>query len=311
MQPESGFRNDCESQNDRNQMSNSVKTGKKKFFNLHFTVTISIALVLFLIGFIALLLLVGRDVSNYVKENVNMSMVLEDSISPADRLVLEKAVKAMPAAKSYEYISKEQALKDHIRDLGDNPEDFLGYNPLLASYEIKLKSDYANPDSASKLEARLKQFAGVKQVMYQKDIVNVVNTNIQKTSFILFGVALILLFISIVLLNNTIRISIYSKRFVINTMKLVGARAWFIRQPFIWKSLLNGLVAAILALLLLAGALYYLQYEIGSLVNLYRVDVIAIVGGLVVVFALFITFFASLFAVNRYIRMRTDTYYFV
>ncbi|MDP4203290.1 MAG: permease-like cell division protein FtsX [Bacteroidota bacterium] len=292
-------------------MSNSAKTAKKKFFNLHFTVTVSISLVLFLIGFIALLLMVGKDVSNYVKENVNMSVVLEDSISPANRFALEKAVKAMPATKSYDYISKDQALKDHIRDLGENPQDFLGYNPLLASYEVKLKSDYANPDSASKMETQLKQFLGVKQVMYQKDIVHLVNNNIQKTGFILSGVALILLFVSIVLLNNTIRISIYSKRFLINTMKLVGAKAWFIRRPFILKSLLNGLTAALLALVMLAGAVYYLQYEIGATFNLYRLDVLVIVGGLVILFALIITFFASLFAVNRYIRMRTDSYYFV
>jgi cell division transport system permease protein len=174
-----------------------------------------------------------------------------------------------------------------------------------------LNADFANADSATKAEARLKQFAGVKQVMYQKDIVNLVNTNIQKTSFILFGVALILLFVSIVLLNNTIRISIYSKRFVINTMKLVGARAWFIRRPFILRSLLNGLIAALLALVLLAGALYYLQYEIGATFNLYRADVIVIVSGLVIAFALLITFFASLFAVNRYIRMQSDSYYLV
>jgi cell division transport system permease protein len=292
-------------------MSHSLKSEKKKFFNLHFTVTVSIALVLFLIGFIALLLLLERDVSNYVKENVNMSVVLEDTILPSGRFALEKTVKALPSTKSYEYISKEQALKDHIRDLGENPEDFLGYNPLLASYEIKLKSDYANPDSAAKIEAKLKQFAGVKQVMYQKDIVHLVNDNIQKTSFILFGVALILLFVSVVLLNNTIRISIYSKRFIINTMKLVGARAWFIRRPFIWKSLLNGLIAAVLALVLLSGALYYLQYEIGNTFNLYRIDILLIVGFLVIAFALVITFFASLFAVNRYIRMRSNSYYLV
>lgn len=292
-------------------MSHTVKTGKKKFFNLHFTVTVSIALVLFLIGFITLLLMVGRDVSNYVKENVNMSVVLEDTISTADHFALAKAVKAMPGTKSCEYISKEQALKDHIRDLGEDPQEFLGYNPLLASYEIKLKSDYANPDSTAKIETHLKQFVGVKQVMYQKDIVNLVNNNIQKTSFILLGAAIILLFVSIVLLNNTIRISIYSKRFLINTMKLVGAKAWFIRRPFIWKSLLNGLTAAVLALAMLAGAVYYIQYEIGAAFNLYRPEILVIVGGLVIVFALFITFFASLFAVNRYIRMQTDSYYFV
>jgi cell division transport system permease protein len=292
-------------------MSQSVKPRKQSFFNLHFTVTISIALVLFLVGFIALLLMVGKDVSNYVKENVNMSVVLEDSIGQGNRLALEKAIKTMPATKSFDYIDKDRALKEHIRDLGDNPQDFLGYNPLLASYEVKLKSDFANPEYVSKIEASIKQYAGVKQVMYQKDIISLVNSNIKKTGLILSGVAIILLFVSIVLLNNTIRISIYSKRFLINTMKLVGARAWFIRRPFILSSLFNGLIAAILALALLAGAVYYLQTEIGTNFNLYRWDIVAIVGGIVLIFALLITFFASLFAVNRYLRMRTDTYYYI
>jgi len=292
-------------------MSHSVKPRKQKFFNLHFTVTISIALVLFLVGFIALLLMVGNDVSNYVRENVNMSVVLEDSIGQDNRIVLEKAIKAMPATKSFDYIDKERALKEHIRDLGDNPQDFLGYNPLLASYEVKLNSDYATSEYVTKIEKTLKQYTGVKQVMYQKDIISMVNSNIQKTGWILSGIAIILLFVAIILLNNTIRISIYSKRFLINTMKLVGAHAWFIRRPFILNSLLNGLIAALLALVLLAGALYYLQIEIGANFNLYRWDIVAIVGGIVLIFALLITFLASLFAVNRYLRMRTDTYYFI
>jgi len=292
-------------------MSHSVKPRKQKFFNLHFTVTISIALVLFLVGFIALLLLVGNDVSNYVRENVNMSVVLEDSIGQDNQIVLEKAIKAMPATKSFDYIDKERALKEHIRDLGDNPQDFLGYNPLLASYEVKLNSDYATSEYVTKIEKTLKQYTGVKQVMYQKDIISMVNSNIQKTGWILSGIAIILLFVAIILLNNTIRISIYSKRFLINTMKLVGAHAWFIRRPFILNSLLNGLIAALLALVLLAGALYYLQIEIGANFNLYRWDIVAIVGGIVLIFALLITFLASLFAVNRYLRMRTDTYYFI
>jgi cell division transport system permease protein len=292
-------------------MSHSVKPRKQKFFNLHFTVTISIALVLFLVGFIALLLMLGKDVSNYVKENVNMSVVLEDSIGQDHRMALEKAIKTMPATKSFDYIDKDRALKEHIRDLGDNPQDFLGYNPLLASYEVKLNSDYATSEYVTKIEKTLKQYTGVKQVMYQKDIIGMVNSNIQKTGWILSGIAIILLFVAIILLNNTIRISIYSKRFLINTMKLVGARAWFIRRPFILNSLLNGLIAALLALVLLAGALYYLQIEIGANFNLYRWDIVAIVGGIVLIFALLITFLASLFAVNRYLRMRTDTYYFI
>ncbi|MBB3187744.1 cell division protein FtsX [Microbacter margulisiae] len=292
-------------------MSHRASRQKKRFFNLHVISTISIAFVLFLIGLISILVIIGNDVSNYVKENVNMSVVIEDSISPHDLQVVQQLIQTMPGVKSYEYISKEQALKDHIRDLGENPADFLGYNPLLASFEVKLTSFYANTDSVSHIEKRLKKYAGVKQVIYQKDIIQLVNDNLTKTGYFLMGIAAILIFISTVLLNNTIRLSIYSKRFVINTMRLVGAKAWFIRRAFVWRYLWNGLIAAVIALALLGVAAYYVQIALGVNFNLYNLRVELMVSGVVVLFGLLISFFAALFAVNRYIRMRTNDMYFI
>jgi len=292
-------------------MTKSAKPRKQHFFNLHVTSTISIALVLFLVGLMTLLMFLGRDVSNYVKESVGMSVILDDSISTNNRAMIEKFYKTTSYAKSYTYISKDQALEDHIRDLGDNPKDFLGYNPLLASYEVKLNADYANIDSITRIEQALKQIAGVKQVIYQRDIIHLVNDNIKKTGFILLGIAAILLFISIVLLNNTIRITIYSKRFTINTMKLVGARSGFIRGPIVRRNLLNGLISAVIAIALLAGTLYHLQKDIGTNFNLLRPDVIVTVSCVVILFGFIISYFASLFAVNRYLRMRTDNLYYI
>ncbi len=266
---------------------------------------------LFLIGLIALLMIIGNEMSNYVKENVNMSVVLQDSIAPAKLQIIQRLLQATPGVKSYDYISKEQALKDHIRDLGENPADFLGYNPLLASFEVKLNSAYANTDSVTHIEKNLKQYAGVKQVIYQKDIIRLVNDNLKKTGYFLIGIAAILIFISIVLLNNTIRISIYSKRFVINAMRLVGAKAWFIRRAFVWRYLWNGLIAAVIALILLGISVYYVQIALGTNFDLYHIRIALTVSGIVILFGLIISFLAAFFAVNRYIRMQTNDMYFV
>ncbi len=292
-------------------MSYRQKRQKRLFFNMHLISTISIAFVLFLIGLISLLMIIGNEMSNYVKENVNMSVVLQDSIAPAKLQIIQRLLQATPGVKSYDYISKEQALKDHIRDLGENPADFLGYNPLLASFEVKLTSAYANTDSVSHIEKNLKQYAGVKQVIYQKDIIRLVNDNLKKTGYFLIGIAAILIFISIVLLNNTIRLSIYSKRFVINTMRLVGARAWFIRRAFVWRYLWSGLIAAVIALILLGISVYYVQIALGTNFDLYHIRITLMVSGVVILFGLFISFLAALFAVNRYIRMQTNDMYFI
>jgi cell division transport system permease protein len=292
-------------------MAYHEKRQKKLFFNLHFISTISIAFVLFLIGLISLLIIIGNDMSNYIKENVNMSVVLQDSIAPVKLQAIQNMIQATPGVKSYNYISKEKALQDHIRDLGENPADFLGYNPLLASFEVKLTSVYANTDSVAHIEKRLKQYAGVKQVIYQKDIIRLVNDNIKTTGYFLIGIAAILIFISIVLLNNTIRLSIYSKRFVINTMRLVGARAWFIRRVFVWRYLLNGLIAAVIALILLGVSVYYVQIALGTNFDLYHLRIALMVSGVVILFGLFISFLAALFAVNRYIRMQANDMYYI
>jgi len=292
-------------------MAYHKKRQKKLFFNSHFISTISIAFVLFLIGLISLLIIIGNEMSNYVKENVNMSVVLQDSIAPFKLQAIQNIIQATPGVKSYNYISKEKALQDHIRDLGENPADFLGYNPLLASFEVKLTSVYANTDSVAHIEKKLKQYAGVKQVIYQKDIIRLVNDNIKTTGYFLIGIAAILIFISIVLLNNTIRLSVYSKRFVINTMRLVGARAWFIRRAFIWRYLLNGLIASVIALILLGVSVYYVQVALGTNFDLYHLRIVLMVSGIVILFGLFISFLATLFAVNRYIRMQTNDMYFI
>jgi cell division transport system permease protein len=152
-----------------------------------------------------------------------------------------------------DYVSKEDALKDHIASLGEDPQDFLGYNPLKASLEVKLKANYANTDSVAVIESKLGAFEYIDRIAYQKDMVSLVNENVRKVSLVLLGLAVVLLIVSIALINNTVRLSVYSNRFLINTMKLVGATHSFIRKPYIVKGMLNGLIAALIALVLLTG----------------------------------------------------------
>ncbi len=278
---------------------------------MHFTATVSIALVLFLVGLIAFLLAFAQEMVQYTKEHVSLSVVLNDNAAEADVARLERYLSVCDFAKRYEYISKEQALQEHIDGMGEDPTELLGFNPLRASVEIYLNADYANNDSIEAIKGKLQTFQGIDEFVYQKDLVQLVNQNVSKVSLILAGIALVLLFISIALINNTIRISVYSRRFLINTMKLVGARAGFIRRPFMRRSAWNSVVAALLALVLLGGAVYYVQTEIGGLMNLYTWQIIVPVVAVVFAFSFLIMMCSTFCAVNRYLRMKTDDLFYV
>lgn len=288
------------------------KYKKKSIFkDLHLTSTFSMSLVLFLVGLVTLLLFLARDISIYVRENINLSVILEDKIPDSYVKRIEKYISAAPFAKSHEYISKEQALKDHIASLGEDPQDFLGYNPLMASIEVKLNADYAHPDSVVMIEKKLSAFDHVNRIVYQKDLVSLVNENVKKISLVLLGLAAVLLIISLALINNTVRLAVYSNRFLINTMKLVGAKHWFIRRPYVLRGAFNGLLAAFLSLIYLAAMLYYVQYEFGLTSLLISVESALIVVLLVVLTGIFLTALSSFFAVGRYLRMKTNDMYFV
>lgn len=287
------------------------KVHKKPFSSVHFSSTFSMSLVLFLVGMVSLLLFVARDMSNYVKENINLSVVMDEKVNTQSVQRLERYLLASPFVKSVEFISKEDALKDHIESLGEDPQKFLGYNPLMASLEVKLKAEYANPDSVGMIESKLKTFQHVNRVSYQKDMVDLVNDNVNKLTVILLAIALVLLFISVALINNTIRLTVYSNRFLINAMKLVGATHWFIRKPYIGRSMLNGLLAAFISILLLVGMVYYIQTEFGlhelviePLTAISVVVIVALVGML-------ISAVSSYFAVGRFLKMSSNDLYLI
>lgn len=294
-------------------MAHKKGNKKKRFFfkNVHFTATFSMALVLFLVGLIALISFMVKDMANQMKEDLNVSIVIQDNIPQNDIDYIKSVLERSSFTKSVKFISKDEALKEHIADMGEDPSDFLGFNPLLASMEVKLKSEYANNDSIKMIEERMKKFPAIQSIFYQKDVITMVDDNIHKVTFILLGLAAILLLISFALINNTVRLSIYSNRFLINTMKLVGADKWFIRKPYIMKSIVNGIIAAIISLILLGILLYALQYNYGFGWNTITLQTGLITIGVVIITGILLTAISSYFAVNRYLKMRTDDMYFV
>jgi cell division transport system permease protein len=293
-------------------MAKQPKVRTSKFFNSNFTTTISIAMVLFLVGIITTLTLVAKQTSDYVKSNISFTVVLEDSIANPDLQVLQTRLKTAPYVKSTKFISKERAMSELSDELGEMPEDVIGYNPLLASIEVNASAEYANASSMDNIKKELSAYDGVHEVIYQENMMEDVNKNINLISLFLAGVALLMLIVSIGLINNTIRLQLYSKRFTINTMRLVGATAWFIRKPFLGRSLLNGLIAALLSSALLEGLLYYLQYYYGfPLFNLVAPMNIAITVGVIFILGIVISLFSSMFAVGKYLRIKTSDLYYI
>lgn len=255
-------------------MAGNKKVGTVSFFHSRMTSIISISLVLFLLGLIFLIGLLGNKLSVYVKENLSFSIVLKDNQKESDIKKIQRTLNAFPFIKSTEYISKEQAAKELEEELGENPETFLGFNPLQASIEVKLHAQYANVDSLSVIEKKIKQYTSVSELLYRKDMMQLVNENVKRVSLILFAFAAVLMVISFVLIGNTIRLLIYSRRFLIHTMKLVGATAGFIRRPFLWYNVVSGIWASFIAILLLTGALYYLQNELSGFIHLLDMKVL-------------------------------------
>ena len=290
-------------------MADNKKVSSVSFFHSRFTSIISIALVLFLMGLIILMGLLGNKLSVYVKENMSFSIVLKDNVGDLDVKRMQKNLESLPYIKSTEYISKEQAARELEDELGENPENFLGFNPLQASIEVKLHSEYANPDSLKLIENKIKNYTSVSELLYRKDMMELVQHNMKRVGLVLLGLAAMLMIISFVLISNTIRLLIYSKRFLIHTMRLVGATAGFIRRPFIWYNVVSGIIAAILAICMLTASLYYLQAELTGFIQILDIPTLLIVYAAVLLLGIFLSVLATIVSVNKYLRMSFDKLY--
>ena len=284
---------------------------KTTFINSKITSTISVSLVLFLLGIIVLLSLITKNLSTYVKENLSFSIILSDDMKETDIKKLQKRIETASYTKSTEYQSKEDAAEEMIKDLGENPETFLGFNPFHASIEVKLKAEYANNDSIAIIEKQLKEDTNIRDITYRKDLMDTVNDNVKKVGLGLVVLVGLLLFISFALISNTIRLMIYSKRFLIHTMKLVGASNSFIRKPFILTNILTGMLAAIIAMGLLLCLVYYSSQEVSNLSELIGTDSLLIVFGIIMVLGILISIVATFFSVNRYLRIKGDDLYHI
>ena len=293
-------------------MGNKNRYKSKSLFDMQFiTSSISTTLVLLLLGLVVFFVLTAHNMSVYVRENISFSVLISDDMKEADILKLQKKLNQEPFVKQSEYISKKQALKEQTEAMGTDPEEFLGYNPFTASLEIKLHSDYANSDSIAKIEKLIKKNTNIQEVLYQRELIDLVNENIRNISLVLLTLAVVLTLISFALINNTIRLAIYSKRFLIHTMKLVGATPAFIRKPFIISNIINGIIGAFIAMALLSGCVYYLLTEFDNLYTLIDISSLFWVFVIVLLLGVVLTAISAWFAVNRYIRMDRDNLYYV
>lgn len=273
------------------------------------TSSISTTLVLLLLGLVVFFVLTAHNLSVYVKENISFSVLVSDDMKESDILKLQKKLNQEDFVKEIEYISKKQALQEQTEAMGTDPQEFLGYNPFTASLEIKLRSEYANSDSIAKIEKLIKQNTNIQEILYQKDLINAVNENLRNISLMLLGLAGLLALISFALINNTIRLTIYSKRFLIHTMKLVGASWGFIRRPFLWRNFWIGVLAACMADGILWGtAVWLVSYE-PALVQVITPQVMMLVSVAVLAFGVLITWLCALFSINKYLRMKSSALY--
>ncbi len=286
-----------------------IRIEKRRLFSSYFTSTVSITLLLILLGTIGLLLLNTQRLSEYVRENIIFKVILKDNVREVDIFQIQKALDAKPYVKQTEYIPKEKAAVELQEALGEDFIEHIGHNPLLPSIEVKFFASYANNDSIAKIETDLREFDDIKEVYYQKNLIHTVNENVRKITFFILVFSGLLLLIAITLINNTIRLSVHSKRFLIRTMQLVGATAGYIRRPFLYRSMIQGFVGALFAISALIGGVYYLQNQLSGIIRLNDLKLLGVLFGIVTLLGIGINWISTYAAVTKYIRIKTDKLY--
>ena len=292
-------------------MSTPKKKKRFTFLEARITSTLSVSLVLFILGIMAMLGILTNNLSVYVRENIGFSIILKEATLQRDITALQQDLEEATYVKAAQFISKEEALKEVMAELGENPEEIIGVNPMQASIEVRLRADYANPDSIADIEKQLLQHNCIDRMMFQRDLIQSVNDNMRTIGIILLALAVVLMVISYVLISNTIRLTAYSQRFIIYTMKLVGATPGFIRRPFIINNIICGIIASIIAIIMLTGCISYVVNEFDNFYTLINTSMLLSVYTIVFVLGILLTAISSYFAVNRYISMKRDELYYV
>jgi len=283
---------------------------KRRLIGSYFSVIISIGLVLFLLGLLGLLVLNTKKAADYFKEQIPLTVYLKDSAKEVEAEQLEKSLEMAEYVKSINFVSKEEAAKAQSKDIGEDFVEFLGYNPLQNSIDIHFKAEYVSSQQISEISEDLMKKEFVDEVDYDRPLVSIVNNNVNKISFWVLIVSGIFLFIAVLLINSSIRLSVYAKRFTIKTMQMVGATKGFIRKPFIWQSVKLGMIGAVLAMLGMGMILYYLNNSFPDLGLMQDVVLLSLIFAGVFVLGIILTLFSTFLATQRFLNLRTDELYY-
>ncbi len=271
---------------------------------------ISVSLVLFLLGILGLLLINARELSDYLRESLSFSIMLDDQAKEADIRMLQKDLDAKPYVKSTEYVSKEAAAEKMKEELGEDFISFLGDNPLPPTIDVYLFAGYTNPDSVARIEKYVTEYPFVKEVYVNESLLVKINENIRRISLFLLVLSSFLFLIAVTIINNTIRLSIYSKRFLIRTMQLVGATGAFIRKPFLMRSIYHGVIAALIAMGLLMALIFFIEKEFFVLFSSRSLQLLALLGVFLIVAGILINLLSTYLSVNRYLSIPEDKLYY-
>jgi cell division transport system permease protein len=283
---------------------------KARLRSSYLTLVVSVSLVLFLLGVLGLVLINAKELSDYFRESLSFSVMMNDDAKEADIRMLQKDLDGKLYVKATEYVSKEEAAAKMKEDLGEDFIDFLGDNPLPPSIDVYLYADYTSPDSVAKIEKYVMEYPFVKEVYYQESLLFLINENVRKISLFLLVISSLLFLIALTIINNTIRLAIYSKRFLIRTMQLVGATRSFIRKPFLVQSAFHGLLAALMALGLLMGLLYLIEKEFLLMFTFESTKLLILLGIALIATGILINIISTYFSVNRYLSISEDKLYY-
>ncbi|MCF1191097.1 permease-like cell division protein FtsX [Mangrovimonas sp. AS39] len=283
---------------------------KRRLISSYFSVVLSIALVLFLLGLLGLLVLNAKKVSDHFKEQVVLTIYLKDTAKEVEVKQMEKSLAMADYVKSTEYVSKEQAAESMKAENGEDFMEFLGFNPLLNSIDVHIKADYVTEEQLKLIADETTSKSFVDEVRYDNDLVTLMNNNVKKISFWILVISGLFTVIAVLLINSSIRLSVYSKRFTIKTMQMVGATKKFIRRPFVWKSVRLGIIGAVVALIGMAVVLYYIDKTFPELEFLKNQILIASLFLGVFAMGIVITWISTFIATQRFLNLKTDQLYY-
>jgi cell division transport system permease protein len=286
------------------------KYQKRRLRSSYFSVIISIALVLFLVGFLGLILLKTNSITKHFKEKVALTIFLTDNAKSNDVEILQAELKKAEYSKDVVYISKKDAAEKYAAEIGENFVEFLGDNPLKNAIDVTLKSDFVTPEIMEEIEKNLLIRSIVAEVVYDKPLIELLTKNINRISFWMLLFSALFTLIAVVLINSSIRLSVYSKRFTIKTMQMVGATKGFIRKPFIWKSIKLGILGALVSIIGLIGAIFYINKMVPEIELLADYKVLALLFAFIIAMGILISWISTFFATQRFLNLRTDELYY-